>query len=43
MGIITEDIEKMFLMKNGIHVDDPKIYDEMISDINSEKWLVLDF
>ena len=26
-------------MKNGAHGDDPKIYDEAISDIDSEKCL----
>ena len=29
----------MFLTKNGAHGDDPKTYDEAISDIDSEKWL----
>ena len=29
----------MFLIGNGVHGDDPKIYDEAISDIDSEKWL----
>ena len=29
----------MFLMKNGAHGDDPKTYDEAISDIDSKKWL----
>ena len=29
----------MFLTENGIHGDDPKTYDEAISDIDFEKWL----
>ena len=29
----------MFLTRNGVHGDDPKTYDEAISDIDSEKWL----
>ena len=29
----------MFLMENWVHGDDPKTYDEAISDIDSEKWL----
>ena len=37
LGTISEDVEKMFLTRNGIHGDDPKTYDEVISDINSEK------
>ena len=39
LGTISEDVEKMFLIGNGVHGDDPKIYDEMISNIDSEKWL----
>ena len=26
-------------MENRVHGDDPKTYDKMISDIDSEKWL----
>ena len=29
----------MFLIGNGIYGDDPKTYNEAISDIDSEKWL----
>ena len=29
----------MFLVGNGAHGDDPKTYNEAISDIDSEKWL----
>ena len=39
LGTIQEDVEEMFLMKNGVHGDDPKTYDEVISDIDFEKWL----
>ena len=35
LGTILEDIEKMFLTGKGIHDDDPKTYDEVISDIDS--------
>ena len=39
LGIISEDVEEMFLIGNGAHGDDPKTYNEVISDIDSEKWL----
>ena len=39
LGTILEDVEKIFLMKNGVHDDDPKTYDETILDIDSKKWL----
>ena len=39
MGMLEEDVEKTFLMGDIDHVDDPKIYDEAMSDIDSEKWL----
>ena len=39
LGIILEDVEEIFLIGNGAHDDDPKTYNEAISDINSEKWL----
>ena len=39
LGIISEDIEEMFLVGNGAHGDDPKTYNEVISNIDSEKWL----
>ena len=32
-------VEKIFLVGNGAHGDDPKTYNEAISDIDSEKWL----
>ena len=38
LGTILEKVEKIFLVGNEIH-DDPKTYDEVISDIISEKWL----
>ena len=37
LGIVTEDVKKMFLTKNGVHDDDPKIYNEVILDIDFEK------
>ena len=39
LGTISEDVEKIFLTRKEVHGDDPKTYDEMISDIDSEKWL----
>ena len=37
LSIISEDVEKIFLTKNEIHGVDPKTYNEMILDIDSEK------
>ena len=37
LGIITGDVEKIFLTRNRVLGDDPKTYDETISDIDSEK------
>ena len=39
LGTISEDVEKMFLIGNGVHGDDPKTYNKAISNIDSEKWL----
>ena len=39
LGIIIEDVKKMFLTSNGVYGDDPKTYDEAMSDIDFEKWL----
>ena len=39
LGIISEELEKTFLIGNSAHGDDPKTYNEAISDIDSEKWL----
>ena len=39
LGTISEKIEKIFLVGNGVHGDNPKIYNETISNIDSEKWL----
>ena len=39
LGIIPEDVKKIFHTENRIHGDNPKIYYEAISDIDSEKWL----
>ena len=39
MGMLEEDVEKIFLIDDMDHVDDPKIYDEAMSDIESEKQL----
>ena len=37
LGTISEEVKKMFLVGNGVHGDDPKTYNKVISDINSEK------
>ena len=39
LGIISEEVEETFLVGNGAHGDDPKTYNEAISDIDFEKWL----
>ena len=39
LGIITENVEKMFLIENGVHGDDSKTYDETISDNDFKEWL----
>ena len=39
LGIFQEKIEKVFLVGDKDHIDDPRTYDETISDIDSEKWL----
>ena len=39
LDTISEKVEKMFLIGNEIHRDDPKTYNEAISNIDSEKWL----
>ena len=39
MGMLEEDIEKTFLIGDMDHVDDPKTYDEVMSDFNFEKQL----
>ena len=37
--MLKEDVEEAFLVGDGGHGDDPSIFDETISDIDSEKWL----
>ena len=37
--MITEDVEKIFFIGDRKHRDDPKNYNGMMSDIDSEKWL----
>ena len=37
--MLKEDVEKTFLMGDMDHIDDPKTYDEAMSDIDSTKWL----
>ena len=37
--MIIEEVQKVFLVGDKEHVDDPKIYDKMMSNIDSKKWL----
>ena len=37
--MLKEDVEEVFLMGDGGHGDDPSIFDEVMSDIDFEKWL----
>ena len=39
MGMLTEKVKKIFLIRDRGHTDDPNTFDEMMSDIDSEKWL----
>ena len=39
MGILTEKVKKIFFMGDKDHDDDPNIFDEVMSNIDSEKWL----
>ena len=39
MGILTEKVKKIFLMRDRGHSDDPTTFDEAMSNIDSEKWL----
>ena len=41
LGMLIEDVKKIFFIGDKDHGDDPKIYDEVMSDIDSEKWLML--
>ena len=39
MGMLKEDVEEVFLMRDRDHGDDPSTFDEVMSDIDFEKWL----
>ena len=39
LGILTEDLEKAFLMGDRDIRNDPKTNDEVMLDIDSEKWM----
>ena len=39
IDMIMENVKKIFLVGDRKHRDDPKIYNEEMSDINFEKWL----
>ena len=37
--MLIEEVKKIFLMRDRDHGDDLNTFDEMMSDIDSEKWL----
>ena len=39
LGMLSEDIEELFLMEDWDQIVDPKIYDEAMYDINFEEWM----
>ena len=39
MGMLTEEIKEIFLMRDRSHSEDPNILDETMSDIDFKKWL----
>ena len=39
MGMLMEEVKKMILMGDRDNGDDPNTFDEMMSDIDFEKWL----
>ena len=39
MGMLMEEVKKIFFMRDKDHDDDPNIFDEVMSDIDFEKWL----
>ena len=39
LGILLEDLEKAFFVRDRDIRNDPKTYDEAMLDINSEKWI----
>ena len=39
LGILTEDLEEAFLVGDRDIKNNPKIYDEAMLDVDSEKWM----
>ena len=39
MSMLTEEVKKIFFMRDRSHGDDSNTFDEVMSDIDSEKWL----
>ena len=39
MGMLTEEVKKLFFMGDRGHSDDPNTFDEAMSDIDFEKLL----
>ena len=39
LGILIENLEEVFLVRDRDIRNDPKTYDEVMLDIDSEKWI----
>ena len=39
MGMLMEEVKEIFLMGDRGHTDDPNTFDEVMSNIDSKKWL----
>ena len=39
LGILIEDLEEVFLIEDRDIRNDPKTYDEVMLDVDSEKWM----
>ena len=39
MSMLTKEVKKIFLMRDRDHTNDPNTFDEVMSDIDFEKWL----
>ena len=38
--MLTEEVKKIFFMRDRGHTDDPNTFDKAMSDIDFKKWLV---
>ena len=39
MSMLMEEVKEIFFIKDRGHTDDPNTFDEMMPDIDFEKWL----